>query len=254
MGQDLVYSSYMTRIRRRTVKFFANTPDDSHCFQAVLKMVISHFWPHEEYDWATLDTITARVAPYTWPTAGTLWALKRGLCVNVIESFDHRRFSTEGYRYLLNEFGPEVADDQKLNSKLEQEMKFSAELLRTGSVETRVPCLSEVAACVGGGGVAVCNVNSRVLNGRDGYAGHFVVILEVDRSGVHLHDPGLPPLSNRYVDTSRFEKAWGYPDDRARNLTCFRRVIRSKYAPRQTQRASGRGVQEGGELACPDPL
>ncbi|MEK7102513.1 MAG: papain-like cysteine protease family protein, partial [Patescibacteria group bacterium] len=56
-----------------------------------------------------------------------------------------------------------------------------------------------------------------------GYTGHFVVITGFGKNHFTLHDPGLPPLRNRKVSLGRFEKAWAYPNKRAKNIMAFRK-------------------------------
>ena len=62
----------------------------------------------------------------------------------------------------------------------------------------------------------MCMVNSRALNNKEGYLGHSIVIIGYTNQEFVLHDPGLPPLENRRVAYELFEKAWAYPDEKAK--------------------------------------
>ncbi len=200
------------------VPFFSNTPDNFHCFQAALRMVLAYHVPTRTYDWEELDRLTAHTANYTWPSAGLLYCASIGLEVFVIDDTDYKRFSSEGYDYLLEQLGREVAEDQRKNSDLAQEMRYAKELISSIPIEKRIPSRRDLHERLATGALVISNVNSRALEGQEGYAGHFVVVIGVDDDGVWLHDPGLPPLENRFVSWDRFHRAWSYPNPQARNI------------------------------------
>src|SRR5437870_12844711 len=102
------------------VPFFSNTPDNFHCFQAALRMVLAYYLPARTYDWKELDRLTAHTANYTWPSAGLLFCASIGIEVRLIDDTDYERFGSEGYDYSLEELGKEVAEDQQNNSDLAQ--------------------------------------------------------------------------------------------------------------------------------------
>ena len=57
------------------------------------------------------------------------------------------------------------------------------------------------------GYVAKPMVNSKILNGQEGYEGHSVVVLDVDESDIWFHDPGLPAFENRKISHALFQQA-----------------------------------------------
>jgi uncharacterized protein YvpB len=60
------------------------------------------------------------------------------------------------------------------------------------------------------------------LVGKAGYSGHMIVVTGYDDDGIYIHDPGLPPMENKFVRFEEFEKAWAYPDRKARNIMAFK--------------------------------
>jgi hypothetical protein len=64
--------------------------------------------------------------------------------------------------------------------------------------------------------------NTNGYNGQQGYIGHFVLLIDADQKHVRLHDPGLPPAANKKVKITDFERAWAYPDSKAKSLTAVR--------------------------------
>lgn len=205
------------------VPFFGNTDDDMHCFQAALRSVLAYLLPDRMYDWKELDEITAHAPSlYTWPLAGALYCASQGLKVHWIEAFDYGRFSREGYTYLVEFYGQEVADDQRKNSDIEAEMDRARQLLDVIDVEARIPAREDLVSHIKSGQPVIANVNSMALNDRQGYFGHFVVVKGIDENNVVLHDPGLPPKPSRYVSWRQFDQAWAYPEERSRNLIALR--------------------------------
>jgi hypothetical protein len=205
------------------IPFYANTPDNTHCFQATLKMVIKHFWPMREYSWEELDRITAKAEGlWTWPLAGLLWLANQGLEVKNIEVFDYSRFIEHGGDYLIAEFGEEFGKAQIEHSDIDQERALAATLLERGMVMKAIPTLHLLKQLLGEGYVVICNINSRRLKNEEGYAGHFVVVKGFDEQHLFLHNPGLPPLANQAVPFELFEQAWAYPNEKAKNIMAFK--------------------------------
>jgi hypothetical protein len=206
-----------------SVPFYSNTPDNFHCFQAALRMILSHYVPERNYTWEELDSVTGRTSDYTWPLVGLSYCRSLGLSVDVVESFDYARFVAEGYEYLLQRFGKEYADTQKKNSDLEQEKVNARGFVASVRIEVRIPSQEDLSRALLSGRLAMCNVNARILQDRDGYAGHFVVLTGVQDSGLWLHDPGLPAMEDRFCSWSMFECAWSYPNIEARNVMIISR-------------------------------
>jgi hypothetical protein len=53
-------------------------------------------------------------------------------------------------------------------------------------------------------------LNARILNQREGYSSHMVVIFDKQNDHYLLHDPGLPPHKNRQVGFKKLLDAWSY--------------------------------------------
>lgn len=205
------------------VPFYANTSDDTHCYQAALRSVLKYFLPGEEYTWEELERMTAkREGLWTWPTQGLLTLQKKGFDVVDISPFDIRAFIQSGGEYLLQEYGKEVADEQVKHSDIPQEQSLYQEFLQSNTYEKRLPAVDDIKAFLDKGYLVICNVNSMALNGKSGYVGHFVVVIGYDGERLYLHDPGLPPHENRKVSYEQFIKAWEYPNEKAKNVVAIR--------------------------------
>lgn len=209
----------------KTIKlnFYSNTKDDTHCFQAGLKMVAKYFWPNEVYSWRKLDGITQKPKDmWTWPMAGVMWFAKRGLDVVVIEPFDYLEFAKQGSTYLIKKYG-NMGEEQIKHSDITQARKLAKEYVTKIKLEKRSATLKDLSNLFDNGYVICCNLNSRILNREQGYVGHFVVIKGVGRSKVLVNDPGLPPRKDRLVDLDSFDAAWGFPDGSSQSIIAFKK-------------------------------
>jgi hypothetical protein len=206
------------------VPFFANTNDDLHCFEAAFKMVLKHFEPEKDYSWEELEKVTGKVdGKWTWPISAILWFVQRGYQLKDIEIFDYKKFSLKGEEYLIEFFGEEVGREQIENSNLIQERQLAGKLAEHNLVDLRLPSTDDIKGLLADEYLIVCNVNSMALNKKLGYVGHAVVVTGFDSSSLIIHDPGLPPFSDRVVSYSDFEKAWAYPTEVAKNLLAIKK-------------------------------
>jgi hypothetical protein len=191
-------------------------------------MVLKHYWPNKEYSWEELERITAKVEGlWTWPTAGMLWLQDNGFEVHDVEAFDYTTFVEKGENYLIELFGKAVAREQISHSDINQEIEYAKQIVKKGLCESRIPNLTELKKQLDEKYLLICNVNSRALNHKDGYAGHFVLLTGYTDFGFIMHDPGPPGVKNREVKFADFEYAWAYPNENAQNYIAIKRFIES---------------------------
>ena len=203
---------------------FYTSPDNTHCFQASLKMIVQYFWPDKDYSWEELDKITVKVEGlWTWPMAGLIWLQKQGVEVRIIELFNYKRFAQFGGEYLIDEYGEEVGELQIKNSDIEQEKAIAKEFVEKVTVQKSIPTINDLKDFLTQDYLIICNVNSRKLNNKEGYSGHFIVLKGFDDKHFIIHDSGpTPAFENRIVDFDLFKKAWAYPNEKAKGIMAFR--------------------------------
>jgi hypothetical protein len=204
------------------VPFVAN-PDATHCYQAVLKMVLRRFRPHCEQSWEALDRITGKVEGLgTWPFAGLTWLHEQRLDLTNVELMDNARFAAEGRTYIAELAGQEFADSHHRGLDLSAVQAQARTFVESVRCEVRIPTIDDVRRAVSEGCLVICNVNSRALNGREGYSGHYVVVKGFDEHGLIVHDPGPPGEPNRRVAFGSFESAWASPSPAVKWLVIVR--------------------------------
>jgi len=207
------------------VPFVSNTEDDTHCFQAALSMVLKYFNPEMNYTFQELERITAKPKDkWTWQSAAILWLHENKYSVVAMDLFGYQRFAREGESYLLEVFGSEVTQAQVDNSDIEQERHFAEQLSTSNLVTMREPVLEDIYRLLADGYVIICSINSMKLSGKEGYAGHSVVLTGYTDESVILHDPGVPARASVHVACDVFESAWAYPNSGAKDLLAINRV------------------------------
>lgn len=208
---------------KKHIPFYAN-PDDTQCYQAALRTILKYYMPDKEFSWQELQKLTDKQEGYwTWPQRGVINLHKMGFEIIEIDTFDTKRFIEEGKGYLVEKFGKDVAKESVDHTKdLKHEQETCKEYLGLKIKHKRLPDLSDIKKYLDNGYLVGVNINSRILNSREGYSGHFVVVYEYDDENLYLQDPGPPPTANRKVPYDLFTKAWEYPNEQMKNLTAFR--------------------------------
>jgi len=207
----------------KRVSFYSNTPDDTHCFQAALRMVLKYFMPAQEYDFEKLDEMTDKKdGLWTWPIRGIINLHKMGFQIIDDDYVDLDALAKDPTDYLVKRYGKEVGEAQIKNSDLDSIVTALKEYEILNIHRERIPTLEEIKSHIDNGYLVICNINSHVLSDIKGYAGHFVVIYDYDQKGFWLHDPGLPPIESRYVSFEKFTQSWEYPDERSKNILALR--------------------------------
>ncbi|MFH0799432.1 MAG: hypothetical protein V2A66_04540 [Pseudomonadota bacterium] len=205
------------------IPFFPNTGDGTHCFQAALMMALAVVMRERKFTYDELDAISQKLpGKWTWPTVAMLWMIEQGLKVNLIEEFDYKAFVKRGEKYLIERFGEEVGCAQAEHSDIDREREIARLFIALAPLEYRVPELKDIKKQLKKGAVVILNVNAAALHGVEGYSGHFVVVCDVKKDSIILHDPGLPPYPALEVPLDRFDRAWGYPAERDKNLMAIK--------------------------------
>ncbi len=206
-----------------SIPFYANTPDDTHCFQAALRMILKYYFPDKEYTWTELEKFTAKKEGlWTWVTQGIINMRKLGFEVILREVFDYQKFIEKGGEYLLEKNGLEVSIEQIEHSDIAQEQKIANEYIRLFGNRNIPATITELKTLIDKKYIIIANVNANKLNGKQGYTGHFVVIYSYDQNNLFLHDPGLPPKKARKVLLIDFMKAWEYPTRDSKGFIAFK--------------------------------
>ncbi|PIY70587.1 hypothetical protein COY89_00350 [Candidatus Roizmanbacteria bacterium CG_4_10_14_0_8_um_filter_36_36] len=195
---------------KKVVPFVKNSKDNMHCVNAVFRMVSKHFLG-KDYTWVELDKLTKAIpGKATWTFIGEMEFAKMGLKVKNIEPVDYQKLYNEGIKYLSTIVGKETYDYYLKKSNIVSVIKYIPEYLKKVEHETRRATIEEIIQLLKGVALIGVEINSRILNHRDGFSLHFVLLYDFDGVNIILHDPGLPPIKSRKVSLQEFEKSFNF--------------------------------------------
>ncbi len=142
-----------------------------------------------------------------------------------MDVFDYSKFVVNSFDYLVQEYGMDIACEQRDNSDLEYEVPIAKNFLANYKYTLQIPVIEDIKDLLVKGYLVGCNVNSCSLNGKEGYSGHFVIVIGFDQNSWIIQDPGglQGGFANRCVSYDLFQTCWAYPNDRACNLLAIKK-------------------------------
>jgi hypothetical protein len=192
------------------VPFVPNSSDNLHCVPAALRMV-SKFYFGKDFTWEEMDKIL-RVEPgkATWIFPGLTELANQGLQITNIEPIDYKRLYKEGLNSLYKMVGKETADYYIYKSNLPNIIQLIPDYLKVIRNHVRRSKVDELVDCLSDGKLIGVEVNSSILNNKDGFNLHYIILYDFDGKNIIFHDPGLPPVEGRKIFLEDFEKAFDY--------------------------------------------
>jgi hypothetical protein len=190
------------------MRFYRNLKDDLHCFQAALKIVLSKYYPKKEFSYAYIDRVTGfKKGEFTQDIKGLLWLAKKGFEIVRVSDFDDRRFVREGEKYLKWYWKPEIYRRQKESTDFSKMRSLTRELMPHAKLFVQLPKANDIDELMEHGYTVMAHVNPRELNRKNADIIHTVVIVKSSKNFFTIHNPGLPPESNKRVSRKKLAKA-----------------------------------------------
>lgn len=214
----------------KNIPFYANTSDDMHCVQAALMMLLKYFYPGKTFTFEELDSLTRhRSGMFTWLGDMLLELSKMGFEIISIENLDYAKFAQEGKGYLSSVWSEEVFSTQNQYSDLDHEQSTAQKVITDPNIKLiqKEIEIGDIEKYFLEGYFLLVSLNPLVLQGKEGYWSHLVVVTNITEDAVYIHDPGLPPLENRRVPKTIFTKAVTKPGKEDTNLVAIKKLVPS---------------------------
>jgi hypothetical protein len=173
-----------------------------------LKMMLGVLMPEREFSLAELEEIT-----HKQPDAGAfathhlIWMVENGLEVQHWDTHDWPAFRDDGLDYIRRTVGDDAANYAATGSDIPAEQAVIDRFLEVVPMIKKKPRIADMEQLFDEGWLVRAGVNSRVLNNRDGYVGHSVVITGFEDDDVIFHDPDVPGTANRRSPRELFQAA-----------------------------------------------
>ncbi len=202
----------------RQIPFYPNKKDNLHCFGACIKSALKYFFPKKNYTWKEIDKITQKgLGLSCWPMAGLVYFAKHGIEVKVIDPFSYQKFAKEGLDYLKKLWGEkEFKKDFNIDKKdFLQAEKNVKELVKNPAIKIikKIATFKDLKEAFKDYDIVIVGVNLKSLYGQNVQKGsifHYVIILDIQKNNIILHDSGLPPHKAVKISLKNFKKAFLY--------------------------------------------
>ena len=213
----------------RVPPFYANW-DDTHCAQCVLRGIVEHFEPGIAWDWEEWDAFTGKQpGKWTWPYVAMSNMIERGYDIRAVQAACWEDYLKEGmYPVLLRRLGQEAADKQRAMSDLDtayRDLKRIYTYWQEGRLrrDERLVEYEDILAALRQGYLVSMSFNSRVIDGREGYASHAVLVFEGDEKGLLFHDSNLPGHPSRWVERDLIVRAGRTPTNNVWSFVAYKK-------------------------------
>lgn len=201
------------------LRIFPNNEANDRCAAAMFQSLYLYFLGRE-LSLTDVDKLTKNI-----PTKGT-WAFpaytelaKNGIEAINIENFDYKKYYEEGDEYIINNFDTKTIELILEKTNLPILRDDIKEFLIYVKHETRKPTKEDVERLLEDGFILSASVNSRVLNDKEGFSPHNVIIVGMDNENYIVNDPGLP-ARQRYINKTKLLAAL----DQVGEINAFRHV------------------------------
>ena len=194
----------------KIVPFVQNSSDNMHCVPAVFRMINQYYFG-KDLTWEEIDKVM-KVIPErgVWTFPGLTYFANKGLQIINIEPLDYNLLFQKGENYLKEIFGEKTSNYYINKSNISSVIPFIPEFLKIVKHENRKATINDVVEYLSKGFLIGVEVNSAILNNKEGLNLHYVLLYGFDGENILLNDPGLPAIQGRIITLEEFEKAFNY--------------------------------------------
>jgi 23S rRNA pseudouridine1911/1915/1917 synthase len=171
------------------------------------------YFMHRKMDWDEAEKLTGfGNSKAAWTV--TIWErmARMGFDIRMVEAFEYRRYLKFGDEYLRTYFTPEEYAWQLEHTNIQDIPSQIPAFLKSISPDSRRPKLNDIDDMLEEKRLVCVTLNSRVLNGKDGFVGHAILILSKEGDEYIAHDPGgstVAPQPERRIPSKLLWQAMG---------------------------------------------
>jgi len=204
------------------VPFYPNSQDNTRCMLSVYGMVVKHFLHKELSDNELVELTGYEPGKSAWSVVAlTKLANDYNLSITMIEPFDYKRFASEGKDYLYDLYDNEEVEWQLEHTNVLEIKPYITKFLATVRPQCRRASLEDIDAMLDDGRLVNVLLNSSVLDDKEGYEAHSVLVIGREVDTYVVHDPGLPARPYRKIERAKLWQAMG-GDSHTAEVTGFK--------------------------------
>ena len=216
--------SHNLEIRLPDPGLVENSATAEHCVHACFQMIFRTNLGGAVPSFDELDIIMLKKPGlYTWEHGLLARMPSFGFDTKIIWNFNLARLADDTGNYLIEHYGPEVGAENIRNSNLSDVALGARTLLQSDvAISHDELSLESIRELIADGYYILVTINQRTLQADPGYVAHNVFLYGYSSRGVYIHNPGPPSNAAAEIPWDLFDKAWSYPDTKARNIMAFR--------------------------------
>jgi len=185
---------------------------------AAYRSIIDYFL-HRQASWEELEKLSGYTpGRAAWTVQALVAMLDMGFNIRMVEPFDYSRYMKEGESYLKTYFSDEELRWYYEHSNLRDIRSLIPAFLKTVEYECRTATLKDIDDMLDEKRLIFVTVNSRALNGKEGFASHALLVTDKQGGDYIAHDSGgetSPPQSDRKIPREKLWEAMGGEDNTA---------------------------------------
>lgn len=195
----------------KEVPFCPNTPDNFHCLQACIKMLLLRYFPDKKFADSEIDAKTLQEGGHTWLAPAACWLDELGLKTQLFlpdSLFNYATFANEGEKYLRKQWPLEKYQKEENNGALKNidkvqnacKVLVSKKLWTPDKLDDRtLSTMLEDCNTLAIGKTIYEWLSGNYVNGNP----HYVLVVKQYRPGQwRIQDPGRPPKEDKIVSAT----------------------------------------------------
>jgi hypothetical protein len=192
------------------IPFFPNDKTDLHCMHACMQMILKYYYPDKKFSISRLNKLLkiGNKKMYGFPEMEVVVLSDLGINAKYYSSSDDRKWYNKGKEYLLEKYQKEVAEDIWKMTNFKIQKPFFVKALKEKRFIHKKLSFEDLEAFFKKGYLVSPTININALENKKGYAGHAVLITDIDKKFITFHDPGLLPMPDSKIKKKYFIKAW----------------------------------------------
>lgn len=180
-----------------------------HCMPAVYRSIFDYFL-RRKMSWREAEAFTGFAdgrAP--WTILALTKMARMGFDIRMIEPFDYRAYAERGRTYLEERYPQQQLEWQLAHANILDIRPFIPDFLKRVKWEHRRAALEDIDKMLAEKRLVFVTLNSRILNGKEGFSSHAILITGSTKDAYIAHDPGLPPRPDRHIPRELLWNAMG---------------------------------------------
>lgn len=190
---------------------YIRQPEGSSCALACHTMVAQYFFPEVTQE-EMAQIVHWRPGKVVWAFKFWQWLAERGIKIEDYDMIDYKAWVQDGVAGLQRSSSPEefkfyVQKSENLDALRTEIAKIL--LYKNFTYRQIHPTFDNLSEAINQDKICEVVLNSRILNGQEGFSSHRIVVLGIDGEDIIFHDPGIKfGGPERAAPIDLFKKAW----------------------------------------------